>query len=95
MRFGFIHVLALSKPFNITALRRVCQIKPTNYQVLLQPGALTTTPLLYIQSLLTTNMNAKGALASSDDLINQIWWIAAYTVKVNLLPDYFGMLFWS
>ncbi len=31
VRFGWIHVKKLEKPFHITGLRLVCQIKPTNY----------------------------------------------------------------
>ncbi|MCL5945888.1 MAG: hypothetical protein M1472_03415, partial [Planctomycetes bacterium] len=32
VRFGWIHVRRFSKPWHITAVRAVCQIKPTNYQ---------------------------------------------------------------
>ncbi|MHB1767189.1 MAG: alpha-L-rhamnosidase-related protein [Phycisphaerae bacterium] len=32
VRFGWIHVRRFSKPWRITAVRAVCQIKPTNYQ---------------------------------------------------------------
>jgi len=31
VRFGWIHVRAFSKPWHITAVRLVCQVRPTNY----------------------------------------------------------------
>ena len=31
VRFGWIHVRAFEKPWHITAIRAVCQVKPTNY----------------------------------------------------------------
>eukprot|EP00048_Salpingoeca_helianthica_P004759 m.80649 g.80649 ORF g.80649 m.80649 type:complete len:921 (+) comp13333_c0_seq4:81-2843(+) len=65
VRFGFLHVLSLDQPFVVTSFRRVCQIKPTNYQ---------------------------GSFSSSDSTLTQVWWTAAYTVKVNLLSSYFGSI---
>jgi hypothetical protein len=32
VRFGWIHVLTFDRPFHITAVRAVCQVKPTNYR---------------------------------------------------------------
>lgn len=32
VRFGWIHVKSLNKPFDISEVRLVCQIKPTNYE---------------------------------------------------------------
>jgi len=32
VRFGFIHVDSLTKPWHITGIRLVCQIKPANYE---------------------------------------------------------------
>ena len=31
VRFGWIHVLTFERPWHITAVRAVCQVKPTNY----------------------------------------------------------------
>ena len=31
VRFGWIHVLTFKRPWHITAVRAVCQVKPTNY----------------------------------------------------------------
>ena len=32
VRFGWIHIKSVNKPFTITDVRLVCQVKPTNYQ---------------------------------------------------------------
>ena len=32
VRFGWIHVRTFDRPWNITAVRAVCQVKPTNYR---------------------------------------------------------------
>lgn len=32
VRFGWIHVLTFERPWHITAVRAVCQVKPTNYR---------------------------------------------------------------
>ncbi len=65
VRFGWIHVRRFSKPWHITAVRAVCQIKPTNYQ---------------------------GGFSCSDSMLTRIWYTAAYTVKLNLLKNYFGAI---
>jgi tetratricopeptide (TPR) repeat protein len=65
VRFGWIHVETFSRPWHISAVRLVCQVKPTNYE---------------------------GAFSSSDPLLTRIWYVGAYTVKLNLLQDYFGSI---
>ena len=55
-----------SRPFHITALRLVCQIKPQNW--------------------------AGKFAAAGDDKLSRIWYLGAYTVKVNLLADQFGSI---
>jgi hypothetical protein len=55
-----------SRPFHITALRLVCQIKPQNW-------------------------GGKFA-ALGDNTMSRIWYLGAYTVKVNLLADQFGSI---
>jgi hypothetical protein len=55
-----------SRPFHITALRLVCQIKPQYW-------------------------GGKFA-ALGDDKLSRIWYLGAYTVKVNLLADQFGSI---
>ncbi len=64
-RFGWIHVRTFDKPWHITAVRLVCQVKPANYA---------------------------GSFACSDPLLTRIWYTGAYTVKLNLLQDYFGAI---
>jgi alpha-L-rhamnosidase len=67
VRFAWLRVNATpSSPWTISALRIVCQIKPTNWG-----GAF--------------------AAAGNDDL-SKIWYLGAYTVKVNLLSDQFGSI---
>ncbi len=34
--------------------------------------------------------NYSGSFVSSDDTMNRVWWTGAYTVKLNLLQDFFG-----
>ncbi len=64
VRFGWIYVRSFSgKPWHITAVRAVCQIKPTNYN---------------------------GSFSCSDPMLTRIWYTGAYTVKLNLLKNYFG-----
>jgi len=36
--------------------------------------------------------NYAGSFSSSDTMLNRIWYTAAYTVKTNLLKDYFGSI---
>ncbi len=65
VRYAWIHIHSLNKPVDISSVRLVCQIKPTNYE---------------------------GSFACSDTLLNRIWYTGAYTVKTNLLQDYFGAI---
>jgi alpha-L-rhamnosidase len=65
VRFGWIHIRSFTKAWHITAIRLVCQIKPTNYN---------------------------GSFSCSDTLLTRIWYTGAYTVKLNLLKDYFGAI---
>jgi len=65
VRFGWIHIHSLEKPWHITAVRLVCQAKPVNYL---------------------------GSFSCSDYLLTQIWYVGAYTVRLNLLKDYFGAI---
>lgn len=65
VRYGWIHVKSTNKPWHITAVRLICQVKPTNYQ---------------------------GSFACSDPMLTKIWYTGAYTVKLNLLKDYFGAI---
>eukprot|EP00051_Salpingoeca_urceolata_P007666 m.99502 g.99502 ORF g.99502 m.99502 type:complete len:904 (-) comp15337_c0_seq2:214-2925(-) len=46
------------------------------------------TQLRIVSQVLPTNY--KGSFNSSDSLLNTIWYTAAYTVKLNLLPSGFG-----
>ena len=66
VRFGWIYVKSFSgKPWHITAIRAVCQIKPTNYN---------------------------GSFSCSNSMLTRIWYTGAYTVKLNLLKNYFGAI---
>ncbi|WP_106827905.1 alpha-L-rhamnosidase C-terminal domain-containing protein [Parabacteroides pacaensis] len=65
VRFAWIHIKSLNKPVDISGIRLVCQIKPTNYE---------------------------GSFACSDTMLTRIWYTGAYTVKTNLLQDYFGAI---
>lgn len=66
VRFGWIYIRSFSgKPWHITAIRAVCQIKPTNYA---------------------------GSFSCSNPLLTRIWYTGAYTVKLNLLKNYFGAI---
>ncbi|HTV53447.1 MAG TPA: alpha-L-rhamnosidase C-terminal domain-containing protein, partial [Terriglobia bacterium] len=66
VRFGWIYVRSFSgKPWRISAVRLVCQIKPTNYD---------------------------GSFFCSDPMLARIWYTGAYTVKLNLLRNYFGAI---
>ena len=65
VRFGWIHIKKLNKPADLSAIRLVCQIKPTNYE---------------------------GSFSCSDTTLTRIWYTGAYTVKLNLLKDYFGAI---
>ncbi|TDE11271.1 alpha-L-rhamnosidase C-terminal domain-containing protein [Dyadobacter psychrotolerans] len=65
VRFGWIHVDKIDKPWHITNIRLVCQIKPVNYE---------------------------GSFACSDHELTRIWYTGAYTVKLNLLKNYFGAI---
>ena len=55
VRFGFIHVNTCDKPWHITGIRLVAQVKPANYD---------------------------GCFYSNDEMLNKIWYMAAYSVKV-------------
>ena len=67
IRFAWINMTTTpSRPFHITALRLVCQIKPQNW--------------------------AGKFAAAGDDKLSRIWYLGAYTVKVNLLADQFGSI---
>ena len=65
IRFGWIHIKTVNKPFNINDVRLVCQVKPTNYQ---------------------------GSFSCSNPILARIWYTGAYTVKLNLLKDFFGAI---
>ncbi|MHB1766422.1 MAG: alpha-L-rhamnosidase C-terminal domain-containing protein [Phycisphaerae bacterium] len=66
VRFGWIYVRSFSgTPWHITAVRAICQIKPTNYN---------------------------GSFSCSDSMLTRIWYTGAYTVKLNLLKNYFGAI---
>jgi alpha-L-rhamnosidase len=66
VRFGWIYVRSFSgKPWHISAVRLVCQIKPANYN---------------------------GSFSCSDPMLTRIWYTGAYTVKLNLLQNYFGAI---
>ena len=65
VRFGWIHIKSLSKPFIITNVRLVCQVKPTNYN---------------------------GSFSCSNPMLTRIWYTGAYTVKLNLLKEFFGAI---
>lgn len=40
----------------------------------------------------TKPVNYEGSFASNDSTLNRIWYTAAYTVRLNLLKDYFGAI---
>ena len=61
VRFAFIHVDHVTKPWHITGIRLVCQIKPANYE---------------------------GSFACSDPLLERIWYMCAYSVKLGNLKDF-------
>ena len=65
VRFGWIHVVSVERPWHIRGIRAVCQVKPTNYE---------------------------GSFRCSDPVLTRIWYTGAYTVKLNLLRDYFGAI---
>jgi alpha-L-rhamnosidase len=65
VRFGWIHVRSFNKPWHITGIRLVCQIKPSNYT---------------------------GSFSCSDPELTRIWYAGVYTVKLNLLKNYFGAI---
>lgn len=65
VRFGWIHIKSLNRPFTITDVRLVCQVKPTNYM---------------------------GSFSCSNPMLTRMWYTGAYTVKLNLLKDYFGAI---
>jgi hypothetical protein len=65
VRFAWIHVKTVSRPWHLKNVRLVCQIRPTNYQ---------------------------GSFSCSDPKLTRIWYTGAYTVKLNLLQDYFGAI---
>eukprot|EP00939_MAST-03C_sp_MAST-3C-sp1_P004722 g4722.t1 len=65
VRYGWIHVLSISAPWHITAVRLVCQAKPQGYL---------------------------GGFRSSSLRLEQMWWTGAYTVRLNLMQDYFGSI---
>jgi alpha-L-rhamnosidase len=61
VRFGFIHVDAVTKPWHISGIRLICQVKPANYE---------------------------GSFTCSDPLLNRVWQMCAYSLKVANLKDY-------
>jgi hypothetical protein len=61
VRFAFIHVDRITKPWHITGVRLVCQIKPANYE---------------------------GSFTCSDPLLERIWYMSAYSVKLCNLKDF-------
>jgi hypothetical protein len=65
VRFGWIHVRSFGKPWHITGVRLVCQVKPSNYT---------------------------GSFSCSDPELTRIWYAGVYTVKLNLLQNYFGAI---
>jgi hypothetical protein len=65
VRFAWIHVRSIDRPWHITGIRLVCQIKPSNYT---------------------------GSFSCNDPELTRIWYAGAYTVKLNLLRDYFGAI---
>lgn len=40
----------------------------------------------------TKPVNYEGSFSSNDSTLNRIWYTAAYTVRLNLLKDYFGAI---
>ena len=66
VRFGWAYIRSFSgKPWHISAVRLICQIKSTNYN---------------------------GNFSCSDAMLTRIWYTGAYTVKLNLLKNYFGAI---
>lgn len=65
VRFGFIQIRHFHQPFQITAIRLVCQAKPVNY---------------------------KGSFHCDNEMLNRIWYTAAYTVRVNLKQEYLAAI---
>ena len=61
VRFAFIHVDRVDKPWHITGIRLVCQIKPANYE---------------------------GSFTSSNPLLDRIWHMGAYSVKLGNLKEF-------
>lgn len=65
VRFGWIDIKSISHPADLSSVRLVCQVKPTNYE---------------------------GSFSCSDTLLTRMWYTGAYTVKLNLLKDYYGAI---
>ena len=65
VRFGFINITGFDKPFHITQIRLVCQLKPANYN---------------------------GSFSCDNELLNKIWYTAAYVLRVNFKKDYFAAI---
>ena len=65
VRFGWIDIRSISHPAELSSVRLVCQVKPTNYE---------------------------GSFSCSDTLLTRMWYTGAYTVKLNLLKDYYGAI---
>lgn len=65
VRFSWIHVRNVKKPFRIKQPRLICQVMPVNYQ---------------------------GAFETNDQELNRLWYTGAYTVRLNLLPEFFGAI---
>jgi len=61
VRFAFIHVDRVAKPWHIAGIRLVCQIKSANYE---------------------------GSFTCSDSLLDRIWYVGAYSVKICNLKDF-------
>jgi len=111
VRFAWINMTRQpSRPFHITALRLVCQIKRDNPQTpnsKPQPSnskPQTPNPMHRFEPHLQTHVltpppppspaqNWAGKFAAAgDDKLSRIWYLGAYTVKVNLLADQFGSI---
>ncbi|MDR1816930.1 MAG: hypothetical protein LBR07_01845 [Puniceicoccales bacterium] len=65
VRYAWLHVRALKRPFAVSNLRLVCQTKPVNYD---------------------------GAFLAANPVLTRAWHTGAYTVRANLLRDYFGAI---
>ncbi len=81
VRYGWLIVSSFSKPWTITSVRLVCQVKPTPYTAALSLP-LTTWPLT----------GAEDRDQDDHHIMEKIFWTAAYTLRLNLMEDYFGSI---